>query len=429
MKLTTRRQSESGFILISAVFVALFLTLLLGAAFMRSQMQIREAAMRRYAQEAFYAAESGVDRALFELRQNPNWTPGAGGFAAVVDEPLETIPGDATTTIGFYSINVGNGGFLAPLGDTRWVRSIGRDIDNNLTRVILARVLIDDPSRFIMSTPGVLRFKSGSQLDADVLGNELFFDVNTTLPAAQRAIDVNGDVLYINNVNPSDPMADPDINISGNVTQYPSITFPGVDLSRYSSLATSNSPLNGYYSASDLTVDLENLSTLNNDPLFDPLIIYADGDIRITGEFSDSVVVVASGNIYIEGDIEPDPAHGLAQPPQIGLFAKQDVIIEDGVVPAGGDLNLEAFVIADGGGSSNGEFNAESTVGLGNFNFTGSISVRGEGGGTTGIDLSIFATRSYTHNPNLSVPFSPYIANIISWQESTVADVFPPVAN
>ncbi len=72
-------------------------------------------------------------------------------------------------------------------------------------------------------------------------------------------------------------------------------------------------------------------------------------------------------------------------------------------------------------------FKAGSTVGLGTFNFKGAISVRGDGGDSTGIDLSIFANRNYTHNPNLSVPFSPFIANIISWQESNLDEVFPPV--
>jgi len=420
------RQSQSGYILLSAVFIALFLTMLLAAAFLRSESQLKETNQRRDVQEAFYAAEAGIDRAISELRMNPDWQPGTNGIPAITNERLNSVSADDSTTIGFYSLEVSDGGFLTNLGETRWVRSIGRSALTNLPRVIISRILIDDPSRFLMSTPGALRFKSGAQVDADILGKDLYFDVNDTLPLAERMITVNGDVLYINQVNPNDPAADPDININGVVEKYPSITFPGVDVSRYSSLAASHSPLEGYSIDGNLNVDFENLDLLNSDPAFNPVIIFASGDIHISGEFDRSILIVAGGNIFIEGDIVPDPNAGLPMTPNVGLFAKQDVIIADGVVPAGGDLELEAFVIADGGGNSKGEFRAESTVGLGTFNFKGAVSVRGEGGNKTGIDLSIFAVRNYSHNPNLSVPFSPFIANIISWQEANLSIPFPP---
>lgn len=420
------RHSQSGYILLSAVFIALFLALLMSAAFLKTGSQLRVTHQRQNVQQAFYAAEAGIDRAIYELRRNPDWQPGVNGNPPVIDERLNAVTSDDSTVIGFYSLEVLDGGFLTNLGESRWVRSVGRDTLSDLPRVIMARILIDDPSRFLLSTPGALRFKSGSQIDADILGKDLYFDVNVTLPEDERMITVNGDVLYINEINPNNPAADPYININGAVERYPSITFPGVDISRYSSLAASHSPLEGYSVDGDLNVDLENLSQLNNDPAFNPMIIYATGDIHISGEFGRSVLIVAGGNIFIEGDIIPDQNAGLSVTPNIGLFAKQDVVIADGVIPAGGDLELEAFVIADGGGSSKGEFRAESSVGLGIFDFKGAISVRGEGGNKTGIDLSIFSVRNYSHNPNLSVPFSPFIANIISWQETDLNAPFPP---
>jgi len=62
---------NSGIALISSVFVALFLSILAGAAFMSSQMQLSMVQQKRSVQEAFYAAESGIERSVFELRRNP----------------------------------------------------------------------------------------------------------------------------------------------------------------------------------------------------------------------------------------------------------------------------------------------------------------------------------------------------------------------
>ncbi|MCA9394382.1 MAG: hypothetical protein KC900_09285 [Candidatus Omnitrophica bacterium] len=420
--------NSDGYLLIMSLAVALFLTILLGAAFVRSTQQLREADQRRAVHQAFSTAEAGIDRALFEFRRDPDWGLGTDPDMpnmAVSNVLLNAVEADDTTVIGTYSIEVVNGPDIEDLGETRWVRSVGYDAESNLNRAILARVLIDDPSRFLLSTPGALRFKSGAVVEADVLGQDLFFDVNDALPdAAQRHITIDGNVLYIDELNPSNPQSDPDITITGAVNPYPSVTFPGVDINRYDTLATGlAATLGGYKEAGDLTIDLDNLGALDGTPGFAPRLIFATGDIRVSGEFDTSLLLVAGGNIYIEGDIVPDP---LTPDAQIGLFAKQDVVIPDGAVAGGADLTVEAFVIADGSDGANGEFRAESTVGLGEFNFTGAISVRGGGGTQTGIDLSVFAVRNYTHKANIAVPFSPFIANIITWQETTSFADFPP---
>lgn len=419
--------NNSGIALISSVFIALFLSILAGAAFMSSQMQLSMVEQKRSVQEAFYAAESGIERSVFELRRNPAWVPGQDGFAAIENARLNTVAGDDNSTIGFYSVKVVDGGFVSNLGQSRWVQSIGRDAFNHLTRVIVARILVDDLTRFIVSTPGNLKVKSGASIDADILGQNISFNINQSIiDDAARGITVNGDILYINQINPNDPNADPDITISGDIINYPSITFPGIDTAFYTQLAQDLSPLEGYHAQGNLNVDLSRLDQLNSDPNFKPLIIYADGNITLHGEFPHSLVVVAGGNINIIGDILPDTSFGLPQMPQIGLFAKKDVIIPDGAVNSGGDLSVEAFVMADGGGESDGVFSAQSSSTLGTFNFNGSIFVRAKSEEVSAIDLNIFEQRNYTHNPNLNVPFTPYIANIIEWKEANISDPFPP---
>lgn len=422
MNLLRNKRREQGFVLLSVMFIVLFLSIISAATFLRSDVELRETIVRKETQDAFYAAEAGIDRAISELRSNPDWLLGG----KLINIPLEIRPGQSSTTIGFYSLQVEDGGAINNFGETRWVRSVGLDKEKKATRVILARVLIDDPADFLISSPGKLEIQSGAVIDADILGNDISFNVNKALADPdEKAITVNGDVLYISSVFPEDPTSDPDITINGDVVQYPTITFPGVDLPHYEEIAKAQAPVYGYFEDGDLTVDLNNLGALGGDPaFFQPLIIFATGNIHISGDIPHSMLVVAGGNIFITGDIEPALNNGAT--PQIGLFAKQNVIIPNGVVEGGGDLTLHAFVVADGGGSSNGEFKTESTVALGTLDFKGAISVRSEDPNTTGIDLNAFATRNYTHEPDLNIPFNPFIANILDWKEVGINDLFPP---
>ena len=421
------KRNSSGFVLLASLIIVLFLSIVFSATIMRSEIQLKQVNQRRAVQEAFYAAEAGIDRTIFELRRDINWSPGEDGQEPLEDVPLEiNDPNGQTATVGFFSIKVADGGFLENFGQTRWVQALGKDSLGEASRMIVAKVLVDDPSRFMVSTPGTLKIKSGAVIEADILGQNLSFDVNKTLPQGERVITVDGDVFYIDKLNPADPQADPDITITGEVKQYPSITFPGVDLTRYASIAQSLAPLSGYKTQGNLTVDLSNLSSLNSDPGFQPQIIYADGDITISGEYNQSILVVAGGNIYIEGDVKPDADSGLPSVPQVGLFAKKDVIIPDGALGAGADLTVEAFVMADGGDNSTGRFMAQSSQALGSFNFKGSISVRSDDEDLTGVDLNIFSERHYTHQSGQSVPFIPFIANILQWSETSLDEPFPP---
>jgi hypothetical protein len=93
-------------------------------------------------------------------------------------------------------------------------------------------------------------------------------------------------------------------------------------------------------------------------------------------------------------------------------------------------LTIEALVVADGEGNSEGVFKAQSApFSLDSLNFTGSISVRGDGP-SAAVDMQAFANRQYNFNPQLSsnstIPFNPFIANVIEWREAELTDQFPP---
>ncbi len=419
------KQSNSGFVLLMSIVITLFVSLMLAAAFLRTDSQQRFTVQRQGVQEAFYAAEAGVDRSVYELRINPLWDPGSGGIPPVVNESLDVIPGNHTSAIGYYSLDVEDGPYLTNLGPTKWVRSIGRDKLSDVPRVIIAQILVDDPTRFMISTPGDLTIRSGADLDADVLGRKLSFEINTYLPPAARHITVGGDALYVQDMSPAclktDKHCNPDITISGAAAQYPVITFPGVDMTRYRAIASNRTI--GFMKSGDFTVDLDDLGALTGDPTFKPSIIVATGggNIHVRGTYDHSILIVAEGNLYIDGNIRPIRG----SPKYIGLFGNKDVIIPAGT--AGRSLTVEnAFVLANGDGTSYGEFRAEDLDNtLGTLRYSGSISVRGESSTTDSINLTAFATRNYSHVSNMAVPYSPYIANILSWKEATLATPFP----
>lgn len=414
-----RIKNKRGAVLLLTLVMTVFLTVLLGAAMQRSDVQIREVIQRRQMQEAFYAAETGIDIAVFNLRENAAWRPGQGSNPAIVDVPFIIPVGSIQQTVGFYSINVQN----APIfngWNSCWITAQGQDSTRTITRQIRARVIVESPTRFLISTLGPLRFASGARLDADTLAKDVFFDVNPSMTAPQNEIHLNGDVFYINSVTNGQ---DPAIVFSPGkgLNQSTAITFAGVDTNRYEGLATTFQTQNsGLNHNGNLPINLNNISALNPTPSvpFAPRIIYASGDITISGQYSDSILIVAGGNIYIDGDIVPDP--NLPTTPQIGLFAKGDVIIPTTTAPTG-TLNIEAFILADGGiPGSQGVFLAQGPkFSKGQLNFTGSVSARGAG--QTGVDLNAFSTRNYTFNPNLNnnrtIPFTPFIVNIVQWQE------------
>jgi len=153
-----------------------------------------------------------------------------------------------------------------------------------------------------------------------------------------------------------------------------------------------------------------------------------EGDIRVSGRYEHSVLLVATGNIYITGDVRAKEGDVTQTPVQLGLFAKRDVIIPENVETQQGNLTVEAFIMADGEGQSTGILKAEGTpFSQGTFNFAGAISVRGEE--RTAVNLNVFSQRVYSYNPQLTaglLPFGSFIANIIQWKEAGPTDPFPP---
>ncbi len=412
-------ENERGVALLAGVMIVFFLSLMIGAALLRSQMLLKEVDQRIDSHYAFYCAEAGLDRALFELRRNSNWRPGPGeqGVSITINQ------GGNPVTLGTYSLSAQDGGVFQNW-DTVWVRSIGYEAGGLTPRTLVARIIVANPAKFLVLTLGSLHIVSGASVDFDIFGQDIYFDVNETLPSPQKDINVNGDVYYIRSVN-GDRNPAVKFGTGSSTINSPSITFAGVDLNRYRTLAQNlTSTGEGLYDPDALSVDLDSYSSTSPAPK----IIFAEGDISVHGDYPNSLIIVSGGDIILDGDIGANSTETGPLRPQLGLLAQKDVTIP-ATTATGTDMNLEAFVMANGGSGSQGNFIAQGSPRTkGSLNFSGAIAVRGAG--RTGVDMNAFQQRNYNFNSQLSannsIPFSPFIANIVLWNEVEPTDPFPP---
>ncbi|MCA9407974.1 MAG: hypothetical protein H6755_07495 [Candidatus Omnitrophica bacterium] len=416
-------RNNNGYVLLGAVFLTLFLAILLSSSFLRSSVELDSSDLRTASQKAFYAAEAGIEQALFETRRNPDWLPAAAGPVEV-----QVIDGGTTYSGGYYILEKGA---LVDIGVNEqavWVKSTGSNaaidgsgniVDERVNKVILARFRVQNPASFLFSTMGDLNVVSGATVEDAILGRDVNFLIDQGLADSDpnKYIEVNDTVNFLRDVTGEESgYVNPDgTPVSTNLIE--SMTFAGVDVDKFKNQAS----LTGVIVSAGDTIDLGALSLAGVD------IVFAEGDLTVSGNYDHSMIVVADGDIKIMGDVLPD---GLADPiPQIGLLAKDNVIIPKS---APSDISIEAFVMADGGADdAAGQFIAEGDITKaserkGSLNFKGAIAVRGDSTDPA-INLNIYQNRDYEFNDmlvnNRSIPYLPFIANIISgtWQE-----VFPP---
>ncbi|HDO19449.1 MAG TPA: hypothetical protein ENG74_01850 [Thermoplasmatales archaeon] len=390
-------------------------------------MEIKKASL-----SAFYAAEVGIERAIDELRKNGDWWKEAtSGFGDRENPFILTQEGD-TQPLGYYWIDrdgennsfgdsdddIQDGGTYQNWPTTVWIRSYGQDPTRRITRIIAARIAIQSPTEYLLSTPQDIVIRGGANITADILGRDIRFFPSST------PINVNGKVYYIRNIeNEDNPYVHITCSDSECIVKIPSITFASIDLEWYKELAEKG----GIYIGGDFAYSgkinweqiVEAADNAGGEINGDNGIIFVEGDVYIAGEIETSVHIISAGNIYITGNIEKTE-----EDTQLGLSAKENIIISE---EAPYDLTVEAFVRADGGiFYAEGEKNSK-----GNFTFSGAISLRGSSEAESAIDLNVYQNRSYQYDTglrtNLTIPFVNYIANIIEWKQLSAQDTFPPL--
>lgn len=387
-------KNQKGILLISSIFMVFFLGLIVSVSLIRSDIQHKAMDLRRASICGFYAAEAGIERAVFELRRDRSWRAGFNDeslFWKGEDEEQETI--------GFYTVYVADGEDVGSLPSV-WLLSQGEDLGKGTPRFIMARVAIENPAVFFTSTAGNLTIGSGANIGGSILGRDVIFEVNETLPDDLKKITVDGDVGYIRSIEGE---GNPAVDISGDVQQRRPVTYVSVDLEKYRALAIEN----GRYVDGDFTysgeISSETLAANNG-------LVFVEGDIHISGEAVESIHFVSARNIYIDDDLTCEEEGE----PQIGLSAHGDVLISE---DASSQLDIDAFINADGG-----VFKAErGKASKKELNFEGAIAVRGKTGERTGVDLNAYIKRNYTYDTSLrddlTIPYMSFMGNIIEWQE------------
>lgn len=403
--------NKQGYILVGSVFLMVFLAVLLGAGLMRINIHMRLAETQQASQYAFYAAETGIEDALRQLRQGA--TPNIGNFL-----------NGATGTTNFI-VNITNTVVNALAGITDvTLQSTGNSpilSGAGIQRIIQTTVRVENPARFFTSSLGNIIVPAGANITGNLMGNNLTFNTATGNPR------VAGDVLYTGSitVNTTGGTLTDNAAInyvrnniaSGNVSLIPAITFINLDTNRYDALSQSGAGAN-------LINPPPFSGNLNPATLKAPNgLVYVNGDVRIEGMVTGSMLIVATGDIRITGDItyQGSDTNGDGQIdifPQLGLFAGKDIII-DSLAPQ--SIEINAFIFAN-----RGVFRAESSsdkTPKGTLTFKGAIAVRGDPAGGNAINLATVyqGVRTFTYDNTLSsnrqIPFMTFFANIIDWQE------------
>lgn len=395
---------KKGFVLLGSIFLSLFIGVFLSISMIRFSMLLENMELRRASLYAFYAAEAGLERAVNELKQNVTWRDGFANQSLYWQEgtPQQEL-------VGTYNVTVADGD---PIGNNRtvWIRSEGHDAASRVTRVVNMHVELENPANFFISSISDVVIGSGAALTGNILGRDITFLINDTVPPEQRLISVDGDVEYIRNIFGHTL---PEVTITGAVRQRAPFGFSGVDVDKYRALAQGGRSITGDFTYSGV-INRSTLATTNG-------LVFVDGNLHISGTVTESIHFVASGNIYIENDIDCQRGGGVIA--QIGLSANEDVLIS---ATAPTTLSITAYIVADGGMfKAEGVPETKDTV-----NFNGSISVKGRAGELSAVALSVYNQRNYSYDTTLdtdmSIPYIAYLTHFLRWQEVAPTEPFPP---
>ncbi|MFP4472640.1 MAG: hypothetical protein ACLFPX_02045 [Candidatus Omnitrophota bacterium] len=428
LKMRRYRNGSKGQALLGALFVIIMVFGYLTAAVIRSNSDMHQAEFRKYSQEAFYAADSGVQWALFNFRRDPSW--GWTTESGVQTFDINVAAENFSYPVEDWDcrVSVDDGGAWRGWTRTRLVTSVGRDPGRNVNRTVVARIVVENPARFLVSTLGDLILENGADIHAPILAQNIIFRGPDIDFIDHDVLGIEAKAYYFNAVFGADSTGTPYYSVS-DVEETDPIVFSSVDEQYFRTLAN-DVRLGGmveYSALPEKHMTLQNYSEGFSGE--GAGLIFSEGDVYVQGRYDHSMMVVAKGDIHIAGSLDAQlPDSGPA--PQLALFSRGDILIDDGAVDAEGNLTIEAMLVADGqedggdGRSYGGVVRAlaENNV-FNHLNFFGTIAARGEGteGDSSAVTLSAFRTRSYTFNPALSqdntLPFNiPHFVNILSWE-------------
>jgi len=262
--------------------VALTALLLLGTSLMQTAANgLGRASEYNRRGEALSLAESGVDMALTKLYENYD------------------AAGDTLESTGAYADNfslaVGSVSYTvtAPyngIANTCLVDSQATTWTNRTARIRTVAYYVADSSRvfegaIFCDTPLILNGSGGVYPDEDGEGGDIYANGNIHFNGTSFTMTADGSLYSTGTVNWV-----PDEVPATSVHQYVSpLQMPAIDLDYYESIATQT------YSGNK-TFNSSNMDSLSG-------VIFVDGDVKISGNYSGQALIVATGKIQVTGSV------------------------------------------------------------------------------------------------------------------------------
>ncbi len=286
---------KQGFILL-IVLPLILLMCIVGAIFFAYQgSEIYDIQRQIASKDAFWLAEAGVSRALYELRQDFNW-------------------------LGISDVDLGDEGGSYSVDRPVIVDSVTRDVV--CTGYMPSGLIIGDVIRKIKVT-------IKSPTPANFFGNAIYgpkVDLSGNY-------DVVGNIIYSDYLDPNPPGGHPGSYSGGSVTQDPTVNpLPRFNFQQIKTIAVSQIRPGGYdnyFPISELSHSPNFPTTFWYDPInFIPNVVYVEGDLALNGNIG-----TIGGFFVVVGNVLTDPdATGNTSLNGNGMI--------DGCVYTTGDFNI-----------------------------------------------------------------------------------------
>lgn len=393
-------KQEEGFALVLVVFMCTLLVLTVLAILPRIPQSNKTSIIVERGNRALYMADSGIEAALAQLREDPNNLANITHYE--IDLGTYTVTLTETSPPPTRIVEVISISTLVKQGN--W--------DPPQKRIV-AEIETDSPGEYFGASNSDLIIAGGTDISqGKVYSKNLIFQQSGDPIVVQSA-------TYSESCNYFDAGFDQshvqvlDANPDGNNEPWQGTakTFPRLDdakLLYYKNLA----------SLGDGSGIITQNTFRNATDIYPPTnghnLYFCSGDMEIQGTIHGQIVFVSTGTITFTGNVTYGAAEDINGDPltdpctAAGFFATEDILIDSN---APDDLNINGQIIAP-----YGEFKAESNSGANDFTFAGSFIVK-DGVNIAGVYQG---TRTYAFDNNLKnnpLPHLPYMANIISWKE------------
>lgn len=332
-------KNEKGTAFVIAI-VSLLALLILGVAFMREATgNILAASKQMRSYQALDLAEAGVDMALVKLYENydnvQQALAGAGQYAGSFSSS------DGTVNYTIYGNYLGHPDLVlvdsSALTRTRQnarVRVAALYLDEDaVDRVFRGAIFSDSPLR-LNGAGNVLANSEGS-------GGDIYSNGDITFNGTSYEMSASGHIYTTGTTNwfPDEILAQ---NVHEHIAPLP---MPVIDLEYYRSIATQVFP-------GDRTFNSGNMNNLSG-------VIFVDGNVRVSGNYTGTAIIVASGSIQVTGNaLASNPAQDtlvLMSPKYVKIAGNTKVdgliyshsVVDDGTVTINGSVEITGAVVAD----------------------------------------------------------------------------------